>query len=167
MKKIIVLGSGGAGKSTFSKRLGEILDIDVIHLDRLYWRPNWQEMPKDEWRTIVGEIISRDCWVMDGNYTATREMRIRACDTVIFLDIPRRVCLYRILKRTLIYHGQSRPDMPAGCNERFDLEFALWVWNYPNRSKKKIVGTLGQFPDKKIVVLRSSKEADDYLLSLA
>ncbi len=167
MNRVLVIGSGGAGKSTLSKRLGEILDIDVIHLDRLYWRPNWQEVPKDEWQTIVEELISRDSWIMDGNYSATREMRIRACDTVIFLDIPRRICLYRILKRTLIYHGQSRPDMPSGCNERFDLEFALWVWNYPNRSKKKILATLGQFPDKNIVVLRSSSEAEAFLESLA
>ncbi|MEP7075002.1 MAG: DNA topology modulation protein [Acidobacteriota bacterium] len=167
MKKVLVLGSGGAGKSTFSKRLGEILDIEVIHLDRLYWRPNWQEVSPDEWQTIVGEIISRDSWIMDGNYSATREIRIRACDTVIFLDMPRRVCLYRILKRTLVYHGQSRPDMPAECNERFDLEFALWVWNYPNRSKKKILETLGQFLDKNIVLLRSSSEAETFLESLA
>ena len=167
MKKILVLGSGGAGKSTFSKRLGEILGIEVIHLDRLYWLPNWQEVPQDEWHRIVEEVISRDSWVMDGNYSATREMRIRACDTVIFLDIPRRVCMYRILKRTLIYHGHSRPDMPAGCNERFDLEFALWEWNYPTRSKKKILGALGQFPDKNIVVLGSSKDADHFLDSLA
>ncbi|MEO6655294.1 MAG: DNA topology modulation protein [Pyrinomonadaceae bacterium] len=166
MKRILVLGSGGAGKSTFSKRLGGILDIDVIHLDRLYWRPNWQEVMPFEWQTIVGEIISRESWIMDGNYTTTREMRIRACDSVIFLDMSRHVCLYRILKRTLIYHGQSRPDMPPGCNERFDLEFALWVWNYPNRSKKKILETLGQFPGKNIVVLRSSSEVDAFLESL-
>ena len=143
MKKIIVIGSGGAGKSTFSKRLGEILGIEVIHLDRLYWLPNWQEVPQDEWHRIVEEVISRDSWVMDGNYSATREMRIRACDTVIFLDIPRRVCMYRILKRTLIYHGQSRPDMPSGCNERFDLEFALLGLELSKPFKKKDISDSG------------------------
>ena len=77
---------------------------------------------------------------MDGNFGGTREMRMQAADTIIFLDLPRRVCLYRILKRTLKYYGKSRPDMTEGCNERLDLEFIGWVWNYKHRSRKRAPG---------------------------
>ncbi len=97
MKKVLVIGSGGAGKSTFAKRLSEKTGLEVIHLDQLYWQPNWVETPKDEWQEIVKEIIEGDEWILDGNFGGTMEMRIEACDTVIFLEMPRTVCVYRIL----------------------------------------------------------------------
>ncbi len=163
MKKIIVIGSGGAGKSTFAKRLGKALGIEVIHLDRLYWKPNWVKTPKDEWPKIVEELLKGESWIMDGNFGGTREMRMRACDTIIFLDIPRRVCLYRILKRFVVYRGRSRPDMTGGCNEKFDLEFLLWVWNYPNRTKPRLAAMLEQFKNEKTIIwLRSTKEIEDF-----
>lgn len=166
MKKIIVIGSGGAGKSAFSRRLGNALNVEVIHLDKLYWKPNWEKTPKDEWARIVEELLAGESWVMDGNFGGTREMRMRACDTVVFLDIPRRICLYRILKRAVVYSGKTRPDMAEGCNERFDWEFVQWVWNYPNRARPRIQSLLERFADKNIVVLRSTREFDNFLQSL-
>ncbi len=166
MKKVIVIGSGGAGKSTFSNSLGEKLGIEVIHLDRLYWRPNWVETPKDEWIETVRQHLGRDSWIIDGNYGGTREMRLQACDTVIFLDIPRRVCLYRILKRAVVYHGRSRPDMAEGCNEKIDLEFILWIWNYPNDARKRVTEQLECFPEKTVIVLRSTHDIESFLQKL-
>jgi adenylate kinase family enzyme len=166
MRKVIVIGSGGSGKSTFSRRLGAKLGLPVVHLDKLFWRPNWVETPKDEWSEIVRSELDKDFWIMDGNFGGTRELRMQACDTIIFLDIPRRVCVYRILKRAAVYHGGTRPDMTEGCNERFDLKFIVWVWNYPNRSKKRIIGSLRRFADKTIVVLRSTTEVEKFLKDL-
>jgi adenylate kinase family enzyme len=163
MKKIIVVGSGGAGKSTFARRLGEKLAIPVVHLDKLFWHPNWTRTPDDEWHEIVRREIKRDEWVMDGNFGGTREMRMQACDTVILLDMPRWLCMYRILKRTLLYHRDTRPDMAEGCKERFDLEFILWVWNYPNRSRRRVEAELERFRRKRIVILRSAREISDFL----
>src|SRR5580765_7184882 len=94
MKRILVIGSGGAGKSTFAKRLGEILKIEVIHLDSLYWKPGWIEPPKPEWKKTIERLLTRDFWVMDGNYSGTLDVRFEACDTVIFLDIARMICLW-------------------------------------------------------------------------
>src|ERR1051325_3370360 len=111
MQKILVIGSGGAGKSTFARRLGERLKLDVIHLDRLYWKPGWIETPKDEWRRLIQELLNREAWIMDGNYSGTLEMRMAACDTVIFLDIARSVCLWRVMKRSISYRKECRPDM--------------------------------------------------------
>jgi adenylate kinase family enzyme len=131
MKKIIVIGSGGAGKSTFSKQLGNALNIQVIHLDALYWKPNWVKTPRDEWTEIVRNLLERDSWIMDGNFGGTREMRMKACDTVIFLDIPSRVCLYRVLKRFFLNRGKTRPDMADCCNEKIDMEFIHVRVQYP------------------------------------
>ena len=163
MKRIIVIGSGGAGKSTFSKRLGDVSGIEVIHLDQIYWRPNWVKTGKDEWRRIVEGLIAKNSWIMDGNFGGTREMRLAACDTVIFLDIPRRICLYRILKRSIIYRGKTRPDMAEGCKERFDLEFLVWVWNYPKTSGKRALEEMSQLDGKRIIVLRNTNDIEEFL----
>lgn len=163
MKKVIVIGSGGAGKSTFSRQLGEKLGLPVVHLDQLFWHPNWTRTPEDEWVEIVRREIARDEWIMDGNFGGTREMRIHACDTVIFLDMPRWLCLYRILKRTILYHGKTRPDMAEGCNEKIDLEFILWVWNYPNGTRSRVTAELERNTEKNIIELRSTGEIEAFL----
>ncbi len=145
MKRILIIGSGGAGKSTLARRLSEITKIEVIHLDKLYWQPNWVEPPKDEWQKTVEEIIKKDSWIMDGNFSGTLETRLQACDTVIFLDFPPIVCLFRVLKRRLRYQNTNRPDMAAGCNEKVDLKFLGWVWNYRKRNQMKIERFLKDF----------------------
>lgn len=167
MKRVIVIGSGGAGKSTFSKKLGEATGLPVIHLDQLYWRPNWQEPSKEEWREIHGKLLENEEWILDGNFGGTMEARIKACDTVIFLDLPRMTCLYRVLKRRLTHRGKNRPDMADGCNEKIDLEFLLWIWNYPNTSKLRREKLFKEYSDGKTIIrLTSQKEADDFLMNL-
>lgn len=166
MKKVLIIGSGGAGKSTFAKRLGEILAVEVFHLDSLYLRPGWVETPKPEWSTTVRGLLQHDPWIIDGNYGGTRDMRLKACDTVILLDLPPIVCLYRILKRTALLHGRTRPDMAEGCNERFVLEFAAWVWNYRKRNLPEVLSDLDAAVGKNIIILRSAREVDAFLSEL-
>ncbi len=163
MKKIIVIGSGGAGKSTFSNRLGDALNIEVIHLDKLFWRPNWTRTPEAEWVVILRRELARDAWIMDGNFGGTREMRIEACDTVIFLDMPRWLCLYRILKRSVLYRTGARPDMAEGCKERFDPEFIMWVWNYRKSSRCRALEELKRFDDRQIIILKSRGDIQRFL----
>ena len=164
MRKVLVIGSGGSGKSIFAARLGRLLGIEVIHLDRIHWKPGWTETPKDEWARTVEGLVRRESWVMDGNYSGTLDIRLAACDTVIFLDMPRRVCLWRVLKRVVLYREGSRPDMAEGCAEHFNLEFLLWVWNYPATRRPKILEKLRALPPgKRVVRLRSSAEAESFL----
>jgi adenylate kinase family enzyme len=168
MKKILIIGSSGAGKSTLARRLNKIIGIEIIHLDKIFWNPNWVETPKDEWKGKVENLLKKDSWIMDGNYSNTIEMRIAACDTAIFLDLPPIVCVYRILKRVAFYKKGSRPDMAEGCDERFDWEFIKLVWNYPNRSKPKVEALLKQVKDtKKIIRLRSKNENENCLQNVA
>jgi len=163
MKRILVIGPGGAGKSALARKLGELLKIEVLHLDSFYWRPGWIEMPKGEWLQTVQALLGRDAWIMDGNYSGTLELRLKACDTVIFLDLRPTLCIWRVVKRAFQYRNRNRPDMPEGCHERVTLDFVLWIWNYSRRTKPKVVKLLSFAPDKKIVWLRSRAEVQRFL----
>lgn len=163
MKRILVIGSGGAGKSTFSRRLGEITGIEVIHLDKLYWKPNWTETPKDEWQATVFEILEKDEWILDGNFGGTMKMRIAASDTVIYLDFPRTVCLYQALRRTFTYWKKTRPDMGAGCGEHFNPKFLRWIWRFPKDTKPTIESRLKSFETEKTIIrLKSRSEVEHF-----
>lgn len=168
MRKVLVIGPGGSGKSTFARRLGELLNIQVKHLDAFYWRAGWTKPSNDDWLKTVTELTSGDAWVMDGNYSGTLELRLKHCDTVVFLDMPRLICLWRITKRRLRYRNRSRPDMAEGCSEKLDLEFFKWVWNYPRRSRPKVVRLLDEHSGiKQVVWLRSNAEVERFLDTLS
>lgn len=164
MRRVIIIGSAGAGKSTLALRLGPLLGLPVIHLDREHWRPGWVETPKPEWRARVEALTRRPTWVIEGNYSGTLDVRVAACDTVVFLDYPRLLCLWGIVRRVL-FRG-PRPDMAPGCPERVDLEFALWVWRYPRRTRPKVLELLAQHPGRTIVHLRSRAETEAFLAQL-
>ena len=166
MRKVLVIGPGGAGKSTLANQLGELLHIEVLHLDKFYWQSGWIEMSKPEWLKTVEKLIRRDAWIMDGNYSGTLDIRFKACDTVIFLDMARTLCLWRVLKRVLMYRKQSRPDMAQGCPERLTMEFILWIWNYSSRTRPKIVRLLESNAEKRIVWLRSQSDVERFLATL-
>lgn len=164
MKRILVIGSGGAGKSTFAPRLGTILNLEVIHLDSLYWSSGWVEMPKDRWRAVVEELLQRDSWIIDGNYGGTLDLRLSACDGVIFLDVPRLICLQRVLKRVALYRKAIRPDMAAGCRERVNWEFIKYVWDYPRKRKHALLKKLNSYSQtRSVVILKSQAEIECYL----
>ena len=166
MRRVLVIGSGGAGKSTFAKRLSQRVGIDVKHLDRFYWRAGWQEPSKEEWLQTVTELTSGDSWIMDGNFGGTLEFRLQHCDTIVFLDMPRLLCLWRIVKRRLLYRNRSRPDMAEGCSERLNWEFIQWIWNYSRRARPKVITLLQEYGQgRHIVWLRSNAEVEGFLAS--
>ena len=142
MKKIIVVGSSGAGKTYFSKQLSRSLGIELIHIDKVYWGPGWAEPSKEDWKTTLATLLRGESWIIDGNYSGTLDMRLAACDTVVFLDIRRTLCAWRVIRRTLRHYRRTRPDMADGCIERFDWPFLLFVWNYPKNTRPKILSLI-------------------------
>ncbi|MBM6617854.1 DNA topology modulation protein [Bacillus suaedaesalsae] len=167
MGKIALIGSGGSGKSTLARKMGEKLDIQVFHLDRLLWKPNWTLTSKEEQREIQEKLIHQEKWLIDGNYNSTLDIRLQAADTIVFLDIPRVICVARVLKRMIQYQNRTRPDMQEGCNEKFDLKFLKWVWDFPKVKRENILTQLKQLPDdKKIIILKSPKEVQRFLEKL-
>jgi adenylate kinase family enzyme len=166
LKRVLVIGSGGSGKTTFAAKLSRLTGLPLVHLDSHYWLPHWQKRPDEEWAAIVRDLVSRDSWIMDGNYGGSLDLRLEACDTVFFLDFPRLTCMGRALKRQFTHMGQSRPEMPVGCRERLDPEFLAWIWTYPAQRRPKILGRLAALEERKMIhVLRSDAEIDAYFAS--
>lgn len=167
MKRVMVIGCCGAGKSTFSKRLQTFLNIDLIHLDQYYWKPNWEEPDVIEWKRLVNGLAVRPRWIMDGNYSGTMDLRIKRADTIIYLDFSTLHCLWRITTRTLKYWRRERPDMPLGCKERFNLPFFYYVAMFNFTRRKKLLQRLKSVEkEKKIWILTNTKEITFFFKSL-
>lgn len=167
MRRVLVIGSGGAGKSTLAAELAARLGLPLVHLDAQFWNPGWRETPKDEWQARVRELAAAPAWVMDGNYGGTFDVRMAACDTVIFLDLPRVQCLTRAVRRWLRYRGGTRPDMAPGCPEQFSWEFAAWIWSYPSQRRPDVLRRLGGMrADQRAIILRSSREVSAFVRAL-
>lgn len=162
MKKIMVIGAGGAGKSTLARRIGEILGLEVIHLDALFWKPGWVDTPRSEWEAIQRKLVAGERWIIDGNYGGSMDIRLGAADTVVFMDMSRWRCAWQVIKRRFQYRGKTRPDLSSGCPERISLAFLGWIWTYPERRRPGIVEKLARFSGE-VVILRSPREARAFL----
>ena len=163
MKRVIVIGCGGAGKSTFSRNLSDKLDIPVYHLDKLFWNRGWISTPQDEFDNKIQELANRDKWIIDGNYIRTFDMRAERADTIIFINMPTYVCFYRVIKRRVMYKDKSRPDMAEGCPESIDFEFFKWVLTYNKKIRPRILEKLKKYNDKTVIILNSEKEVKDFI----
>lgn len=167
MKRILIIGCSGAGKTTLSIKLVQKLGIELISLDQNYWNAGWTKPSKIEWSRRVGILMKKDRWIIDGNYGGTLELRIKRADTVIFLNYSTVVCLTRVIKRTIRYYGKRRPEMASGCRERFNLEFILYVLNFKRLRVPIIVKMLDKFKkDKEVYVFRNDVEVDFFLRNI-
>jgi adenylate kinase family enzyme len=159
MKRIMIIGCSGSGKSTFSRKLNKLTQIPLVHLDQKYWKSNWVEPSKEAWRKTISEVVKEDQWIMDGNFSGTWDLRIPRADTIIFLDQPTYVCLYRVLKRIISNYGKTRPDMPAGCPERFDLQFFHYVLIYNLTRRKSNLKKIENWKkEKQVFIFRKEKD---------
>ncbi|MCM3627389.1 DNA topology modulation protein [Paenibacillus glycanilyticus] len=167
MKKIAIIGSGGAGKSTLARKLGKLLDQEVSHLDAMFWKANWVSVPKEEQIRVQSELVQQDKWIIDGNYGGTMDIRLHAADTIVYLDFPRLLCMYRAVKRAIQYRNRARPDMGPDCREKVDLPFLKWIWEYPKTRKPEILSKIQQLSgEKQVIILKSPGEADRFLKRL-
>ena len=158
--RILIIGCSGSGKSTLTRAVAAQTNLPVIHLDANYFGPNWQEPSTATWRSRVAKLVARDRWVMDGNFSGTFDLRMPRADTVVFLNRPTWLCLWRVIKRTIQYRGQVRPGSAPGCKERFDGPFLNYVMMYNKTRRPKILRTLEEQEKagKQVFILKS--EAD-------
>ncbi len=158
MKKIIVIGCPGSGKSTVSRALHNKTGIPLYHLDMMYWNSDKTTVEKSVFRERLSAVLEKDGWIIDGNYGSTMELRMAACDTVIFLDYPLDVCLDGIKERP----GKPPNDMPWIETEE-DAEFIEFIKSYNEQQKPKVLELLEKYDDKNIIILRSREQADAFL----
>jgi len=167
MQRIAIIGSSGSGKSTLALQLHTMLQLPVHHLDQYNWLPGWQARSYEEFAQAHTNLCTQQQWIIEGIYTRTFEERIQYADTVIFLDLPRTICLWRILKRTIRYYNKPTPSSAVGCPERFDLKFLNYVWNFNYLYKKEIVNLLEKNRiNKTIFIFNNETSVATFLQSL-
>jgi len=161
MKKIIVIGCPGSGKSTFAKKLHNVLGIPLCHLDMLYWNADRTTVERSVFLERLAVVMEKPQWIIDGNFSSTMELRMQACDTVFFLDYPLEVCISGVEER----RGKVRDDIPWIETEE-DLEFTEFIKNFGMQSRPQIIELLSKYPDKKIYIFKTRREADLFLYKL-
>jgi len=162
MKRILVIGSPGAGKSRLATELARRLHLPLIHLDQNAWLPGWVELDREQWKARVGKLIAGDEWVIDGNYGGSLALRLTRADTVINLELPVWICLARLLRRIASGYGRVRADMAEGCPEQLDWGFLLYTARFPWRQRPRIAERLKSFAGK-VVTLRSPGDVRRFL----
>lgn len=159
MRKAIVIGSPGSGKSTFARRLRDATGLPLYYLDMLWHRPDKTNISKEEFDTRLADMINRDEWIIDGNYQRTLEPRLKASDTVFLMDYPVEVCLSGAESRV----GVAHEDLPW-LETEFDAEFKQWIIDFQNSILPQIYALIETYRnDKDIVIFKSRNDANDYL----
>jgi shikimate kinase len=163
MRKVVIIGPAGAGKSTLARELGAILKMDVFHLDSYFWQPGWKEKSKEDRVKILQELVQKSEWIIEGAYFSTSDIRLQKGDTVIFLDMPILLCAWRVLKRRYSVQQQQRPDLPAGCSERLNWRYMLKLLLFPFVGRKTLLRKLRWVEREKFICLHSEEEVKDFL----
>ena len=161
MKRVMVIGCPGSGKSTFSRALAARTGLPLFYLDRLYWKADKTTVGHEVLVQRLEQILKGEAWILDGHYAATLEMRLRACDTVIFLDYPVELCLQGLRERL----GRPRPDMPWVETEP-DEELLAKVRAFAQESRPVLCKLLERYPEKKLIRFSGRDEADAFLARL-
>ena len=158
MQKIIILGCAGSGKSTFARKLHDLTGIPLVHLDNLWWKSDRTHITREEFDAALIEILQGDVWIIDGDYSRTYEVRVKAADTIFFLDYSEEDCLSGIQARM----GRERPDMPWTENE-VDPELVEMVRRYRKENRPAIMKLLREAREKQIHIFCNREEADTWL----
>ena len=159
MRRVLVIGCPGAGKSTLTRALAETLGLPAVYLDRLWWKSGWINRTRAEFDARLDAALAGDAWVMDGNYLRTLELRLRAADTIFLLDYPTGVCLEGARARI----GTKREDLPW-VEDEFDPEFRQWIEDFSRDQLPEIRRLLEQYGEgREVHVFHSRAEADDWL----
>jgi adenylate kinase family enzyme len=145
MRRVLVIGSPGAGKTTLATRLAASLELPVHHLDVHHWLPGWRYRDAAEAREDVRAIVETPGWVMDGNFSETFDLRMPRADSLVWLDYPRATCVFRIVMRTIRDYRKTKTDLPQGCPETFDIGVLRFAWRFPAQSRPQIPVAIDRF----------------------
>ena len=165
MKRILIIGNTGAGKTTFAHELSEKISLPIVHLDKLYWCGHWEHRSKEEFDELLWAELEKSEWIIDGNYNRTLPRRLEFCDTVFFFDFSPLVCLWGITKRVIKNYGKTRHDMGGDCPEYFDknkIELYKNLFKYNKNNRGRYYEMLKK-SQAEVVVFRKRKDVKRYL----
>lgn len=164
MRRVLIIGNAGSGKTTFAKALAKKTGLPLVHLDQLFWCGEWEHISREDFDQALQAELSKETWILDGNFDRTLPLRLQSCDTVFFFDLPRIKCLWGVTKRLLQNWGKTRDDMGGNCTERFDRhkrELYHHVWHFNRSNRKKYYALLKD--TENLIVFRSRKQSVKYL----
>ncbi len=164
LQRVMIIGGPGSGKSTLARKLGQVLDVPVVHMDPIYWLGGWIERDKGEVMDLARAAADGPTWIIEGNHSASMEYRAEQADTIVFLNMPRALRMRRILWRSLRYFGRTRPDMGPDCPERLDAAFLRFSWDYQNDGRVRALRFVETWRGRRAVhVLCSRAEVAAFL----
>ncbi len=167
MKKVLIIGCPGSGKTTFAKELAKRTGLPLVHLDKLYHRDNWQiRISKEEIDALIQAELEKPEWILDGNYNRTLEHRLQYCDTVFYFDLPMYVSLWGAIKRTIINYGKTRDDVSGNCIEKFDkqkLNFFKFIINFNREHRQDYIKLLNEAENVDVMIFKSRKDVENFL----
>ncbi|MEO1111717.1 MAG: DNA topology modulation protein FlaR [Pseudomonadota bacterium] len=171
MKRVMIVGGPGSGKSTLARRLGDRTGLPVFHMDKIHWCAGWVERAREEKGRMTHEVHIQDRWIFEGGHSSTYPERVARADTFVWLDVPVGLRIYRVLKRSVVNYGKTRPDLADGCPERFDLqtiEFLSFIWRTRHTARAKLLA-IYQDPPPHLQVFRLTTrvEFDAFLRTCA
>lgn len=167
MNRVMIVGQPGGGKSWLAREIGARTGLPVHHMDMIHWQPGWVERDKAEKIAMVRTVEAQNTWILEGGLSATHDTRLSRADTLIVLDTPLTLRIWRVFARTLRGWGQTRPDLPENCPERFSLEFWIFIWRTRHSGRQRILDLATRAgADKTVHILRSAAQVRAYLSTL-
>ncbi len=166
MKKVLLIGCLGSGKTVFSKILSDKTGLPVVHLDKICHRDNWTKFSKEEADRLIQLELEKSEWILDGNFNRTIEHRLKYCDTVFYFELPVIVCIFSVIKRTIQNYGKVRDDVADNCIEKFDrrkIPFYKFIITFNLQHKKKYREMLENTKDVNVIIFKSRSEVKKYL----
>lgn len=167
MKRILILGISGSGKSSLALQLSMKLKVPAFHLDAYFWKPGWIQPEDLEWQEKLKSLGALDSWIIDGNYASSYSLLMPLADAIIVLNCSRIKSICRIFKRSFLHRNKKRADSAVGCSEKIDWQFLKYIWDFPRDREPLIDQGLKLYGSGKTVVkLESTKQILQYVRSL-
>lgn len=167
-KRILIIGSAGSGKTVLSNKLSKKLNIEVIHLDKIYWQANWQRQSDEYCIEKTLDVVKNDEWILDGNYIQTLDIRLEKADLVILLKINRFKCIKSLFERRRLTKRNEivRDDLADGCSDKLDFSFLRWAFNFNNKYAPKLLEKINKYQHLDVIVFKKREDACKFIDTL-